>query len=203
MGDFAKRLAKAMFFTGIKQSELATKTGLHKGLISHYVHGDNEPTGDSLVRLANALGVTPGWLLGKEEMSIAKLAMPKEFSVPIIGKVAGGDPIEAVEDVIGEILVDQDPADLFALRIKGDSMSPRIVDGDVVLVRKTDAAEDGDLVIALVEGDATCKILRRFCGGIKLVPMNQAFEPLVYAGHEADNLRIIGVVIESRHKWKN
>lgn len=80
-------------------------------------------------------------------------------------------------------------------------MSPRIMDGDIVLVRQQDAAEDGDLVIAEIDGEATCKVLKRSHGAVMLVPFNAAFAPFVFSGQQAEDLRILGKVVESRHEW--
>lgn len=107
-------------------------------------------------------------------------------------------PITAQEDIIGTVYTDKN---VFALRVSGDSMSPRIMDGDVVLVRRQDSAEDGDLVIAMIDGEATCKVLKRSHGSVMLVPFNAAFAPLVYSGQEAEDLHILGKVVESRHEW--
>lgn len=201
MKDFAVRLNKALFMKGIRPIELSEKSGINRGDLSHYIHGDNVPGAAKLAKIADALGVSADWLLGKEEISDARLTKDELSKVPVLGSVAAGVPIYAQEDVIGSVLVD-DPEGMFALRVKGDSMSPRIMDGDLVIVRAQDSAEDGDLVIALVGDSATCKVLKRSSWGVSLVPFNPAFSPLVYGREEAEELRILGVVKESRHEWK-
>lgn len=202
MENFAARLNKALFMKGIRPIELSERSGINRGDLSHYIHGDNVPGAAKLAKLADALGVSADWLLGKEEMSNAKLTIPEVSKVPILGKVAAGVPIYAQEDVTGSVLV-EDPEGMFALRVKGDSMSPRIMDGDLVIVKAQNWAEDGDLVIALDEKEeATCKVFKRSAWGVSLVPFNPAFSPFVYGKEEAETLRILGVVKESRHEWK-
>lgn len=198
MDDFATRLKRIMFMKGIKQIDIAEKVGVHRGNVSRWMSGENEPYGENLAKLAQALGVTVDELLGRKEIQISKLTLPDPHRVDVLGSVAAGIPITAQEDVIGSIYTDKD---VFALKVKGDSMAPRIMDGDLVLVHPQDAAEDGDLVIALIDGEATCKVLKRSHGSVMLVPFNAAFTPFVYTGQEAADLRILGKVVESRHEW--
>lgn len=195
---FAERLVRAMFLKGIRQADIVDKTGIDKASVSLYVHGKYMPNAGNMEKIARALGVSVEYLLGKEDIPTARMTLPQIHEVPIIGKVAAGVPISAQEDIVGTVMTEKN---VFALRIKGDSMSPRIMDGDVVLVKRQDSAEDGDIVIALVDGEATCKVLKRSHGSVMLVPFNAAFAPFVYTGQEAEDLRILGKVVESRHEW--
>jgi repressor LexA len=120
-----------------------------------------------------------------------------DAGIPIIGRVAAGVPIEAVENIDGHLTLDaMFPArdDLFALRVDGQSMRDRgIHDGDVVVVRKQEHARDGDAVVALVGGDATVKTYRRAGEVVELVPENPDFKTL-RVGPD-DDLRLVGVVV--------
>lgn len=196
MESFAERLKKTMSLLEVRQTDIAKMTGINKGRISRWMSGENTPSGDNLTKLAGALNVSVDYLLGKEEAQTEK--PPKIHEVAVMGKVAAGVPISAQEDIIGSIWTDKE---CFALKVKGDSMSPRIMDGDIVLVKKQESAEDGDLVIAEIDGEATCKVLKRSHGSVMLVPFNAAFAPFVYTGQEAEDLRILGKVVESRHEW--
>jgi len=198
MDIFVTQLRKAMFLRGMKQVELSRATGLTDSQISSWYNGRYRPNAEAMTKIAAALGVTTDYLLGKEEIPIAKFTLPQFHDVPVLGSVAAGTPILAQEDVIGTVMTDKD---VFALKVKGDSMSPRIMDGDIVLVRQQDAAEDGDLVIAEIDGEATCKVLKRSHGSVMLVPFNAAFAPFVFSGQQAEDLRILGKVVESRHEW--
>ncbi len=198
MDIFVTQLRKAMFLRGMKQVELSRATGLTDSQISSWYNGRYRPNAEAMTKIAAALGVTTDYLLGKEEIPIAKFTLPQFHDVPVLGSVAAGTPILAQEDVIGTVMTDKN---VFALKVKGDSMSPRIMDGDIVLVRQQDAAEDGDLVIAEIDGEATCKVLKRSHGSVMLVPFNAAFAPFVFSGQQAEDLRILGKVVESRHEW--
>lgn len=102
--------------------------------------------------------------------------------VPLLGKVTAGAPILAVEEVegyVGYSAGNAAPGDLFALRIRGTSMiNAGILDGDIVIVRRTNAIKDGDIVVALLQDEATVKRLYREADGFRLQPENDAFEPI-------------------------
>ncbi len=196
---FTERLARVMFTKDIKQAELVDKTGIDKGSMSSYVNGRYMPNAKNMAKIAKALGVSVEYLLGKEDISLAKMSMPTMKEIPVIGKVAAGVPIEEQEDIIGTVVTDKN---VFALRISGDSMSPRIMDGDIVLVHQQENANDGDIVIARVEGEVTCKVLKKNAYGVTLVPFNAAYAPFIYTGQQAEDLRILGKVVESRHEWR-
>lgn len=206
MDDFATRLKKIMAEKELRQIDIANRIGINKGNVSRWMSGQNIPYGESLTRLAEVLGVSTDALLGKQDFmktEYADVELPINFpeTIPVIGKVAAGVPIEAQEDIVGEVYIEEGKKDHFALKVKGDSMSPRIMDGDIVLVHSQSSAEDGDLVIAMIDGEATCKVLKRNPYGVTLIPFNGAYSPLVYSGQEAAELRILGKVVESRHEW--
>ncbi len=127
--------------------------------------------------------------------------------INVLGRVAAGIPIEAIEEVIDTEEITEELArtgDFFGLKIKGDSMIPNICDGDVVIVRQQDDAENGEIVIATVNGtDATCKRLRKYKGGIELIANNPTYEPLEFSNEEIleKPVRIIGKVVELRRKF--
>ncbi|MBF0182754.1 MAG: transcriptional repressor LexA [Magnetococcales bacterium] len=123
------------------------------------------------------------------------------ISVPIIGTVTAGVPILAMENQIGEVLMEAHVVrgTCFALQVKGDSMiDARIADGDLVIVRRQPIAENGDIVVALLEDEATVKRLYVAGDIVELRPANPAYQPIV-VGPE-DNLRILGKVLAVRGK---
>ena len=94
--------------------------------------------------------------------------------------------------------------DYFGLRIKGASMEPRMREGDVVIVRKQDDADNGDTAVVLVNGDsATVKKIKKMPDGIQLIPTNPTYDPIYYTAAEVEALpvRIIGRVVELRAKF--
>lgn len=127
--------------------------------------------------------------------------------VPILGKVAAGIPIEEIEDVIGWEEISESMArkgKYFCLEIKGDSMEPDLRDGDIVVVRHQNTAENGDIVIAQVNGnEATCKRIAISETGITLMSYNPKYEPMPFTNEQIESIpvSIIGKVVESRRKF--
>lgn len=127
------------------------------------------------------------------------ISMVRSAPVPLLGQVQAGALTEAIEDPDGGY-IEASPSsaddELFALRIEGESMiGAGILPGDVVIVRRQQSAESGDLVVALVDNEATVKTLRKTRGKIELHPANPAFEPIV---PEPDELVLLGRVVEIR-----
>ena len=136
-------------------------------------------------------------LLEKTDNLNRTLRLPNSStaSVPVIGTVTAGQPITAVEDITGYIGFETegiDPAELFALRIRGESMiNAGILDGDIVIVRSTDYAENGDIVVAFIDGEeATVKRFYKERGHYRLQPENDTMEPIIL-----DEVEILGKVI--------
>ncbi len=117
----------------------------------------------------------------KRSISLPDRARPS-VRVPVEGRVTAGAPILAVEQREGTLPVDADFArgrELFALRVRGDSMqNAAILDGDLVVVERTPEAKNGDIVVALLEEEATVKRFFREAGGFRLQPENDAYDPI-------------------------
>jgi repressor LexA len=127
--------------------------------------------------------------------------------IPLMERVAAGQPIEASGEVIDfeEIpLALAKTGDFFSLKVVGNSMEPKISDGDTLIVQKRDSAENGDLVIVMVNGDDACvKRLRKLKDGIMLISSNPAYDPIIYTAQEVESLpvRIVGKVYELRSRF--
>lgn len=116
-------------------------------------------------------------------------------SVPVMGTVTAGQPITAVEDITGYVGFEApgvDPQELFALKIRGESMiNAGILDGDIVIVKKDSYAENGDIVVAFIgHEDATVKTFYKEKGHYRLQPENDTMEPII-----VDEVEILGRVI--------
>jgi repressor LexA len=123
--------------------------------------------------------------------------MPEPVAIPVMGRIAAGVPIEAIQTHSHSIVVPPDmlsPGEHFALEIKGDSMiEAGIFEGDTVLIKRTDTADSGDIVVALVdEEEATLKRLRRKGASIALEAANPAYETRIFG---PDRVRIQGKLI--------
>jgi len=115
--------------------------------------------------------------------------------IPVVGVVTAGLPILAVENQEGTICWDGDPT-CFALRVRGDSMiNAAILDGDLVVVRPQQSADDGQIVVARIGDEATVKRLSRKNGQVWLLPENEAYDPI--DGSEAELIGLVKAVIRS------
>ena len=127
--------------------------------------------------------------------------------IPVLGRVAAGIPIEAVEDILDYEEISADMAskgDYFALQIQGNSMEPRICQNDVVIVRCQPSVESGEIAVVLVNGEnATCKKIIKQPNGISLVSLNPAYPPMFYTNEEITSLpvTILGKMVELRGKF--
>lgn len=166
---------------GGKQQIFAEKVGIGKSSVSQYVNGSHSPTNLKAAQIANAFGVQPMWVMGFDVPKYASFSEAQRNRVSIYGKIAAGYGKDMVEDIIGELDdVKYDPDNYFALQINGHSMEPRLVDGDLVIVRKQPDVESGDLAIVAINGEeATCKMIKKYRDGIELVPINPSF-PVLY-----------------------
>lgn len=188
---------------GWTQRYVAEKLGIHCTTYTKYETGVSEPSFDMLRKLTEIFDVPTDYLLGKPPLSKSGSGQ----LIPVLGDVAAGIPIEAVQDIVDYEEIDQAMAatgDHFGLRLKGDSMEPRMREGDVVIVRKQDTAETGDVAVVLVNGDsATVKRIKKGPSGITLIPNNPAYDPMFYTNEEIETLpvRILGKVVELRAKF--
>jgi repressor LexA len=189
---------------GLSQEDLGKKVGVQKSAINKYEKGRVENLKrTTLEGLADALGVTPVELLGYEDEEQQNQRAKK---IPVLGNVVAGIPLEAIEEILDW---EEIPADwhgeYFALKVKGDSMEPKISEGDVVIVKKQEDIECGDTAIVLVNGeDATVKKIIKNEEGITLVATNTSvFLPRFYTNKEVNKLpvEIIGKVVELRAKF--
>jgi len=125
---------------------------------------------------------------------------PGALAVPILGRVAAGLPVLSEENFEGTLQIDRrlvyGRGKFFALRVSGDSMIGRgIFDGDLVVVRATSQARPGNIVVALLDGEATVKELRRNASGLVLQPANPAYPPIPLDEKKYSSATILGVVV--------
>lgn len=194
---------------GYSQEELAKALGYKSyTTITKWESGVSEPTLKMTNQIATFFKISVNELCYTRLRAV--LADSPKYRqgvvINVLGRVAAGLPIEAVEHIIDTEEISAEMArtgDFFGLQIKGDSMEPRIYNGDVVIVRKQDDAESGDIVIAMVNGDdAVCKRLLKYSGGISLISLNTKYDPMLFSEHDIIEkpVRIIGKVIELRGK---
>ena len=183
-----------------------------KSHLSQYVNGKSNPDNEKIFLLSKVFGVTEAWLLGYnvpryERIENTGPQTPQGLKIPVLGTVAAGIPISAVEEILDYEEVPQswkNQGEFFGLRIKGDSMKPDINHGDTVIVRKQSTANNGDVVITLVNGDdVTCKKFEKLDNGIILISNNSECSPMYFSNEEVVTkpVVILGRVVELRRKF--
>ena len=198
-------IKRARELKGLTQDELAKRMGYKsRSTISRIENGDNDVSQSKLKKFADILDVSIDFLL---DDGSKKLQLPHSQGVriPILGRVVAGIPIEAITDIEGYEEITPKMASLgeyFALKIKGHSMEPQILDNDIVICKCQSDVESGDIAIILVNGDeATCKQIKKSQEGVTLI----GFNPVVYPPHFYSNkeiaelpVNVIGKVVELR-----
>ena len=205
---FQIRLKELRENAGYSQASFAKAFGTKQSTVGNWESGVREPKFDTMQRLADFFNVSVDYLLGRDEPSpeIPASSVPGSKWIPVLGYVRAGIPTEAVEDILDYEEISPQMAqhgEHFALKIKGDSMEPRIKDGDVVIVRKQDDADSGDVAVVIVNGDdATVKRIKKRPEGLMLIPNNPAYEPMFYSNEEIHSfpVTIVGKVVELRAK---
>lgn len=201
MQEFKDMLKFFRMRANLSQSELAEKLGVAASTISMYEVGKREPDFETEEKIADFFNTDLNTLRGRDNESKSGII------INVLGRVAAGIPLEAIEEIVDTEEITEDLArtgKFFGLRIKGDSMEPDIHDGDIVIVRQQDNAENDEIVIALVNGnDGVCKRLKRYPDSIALVSLNAKYEPMYFNQKEIMDkpVRIIGKVVELRRKF--
>ena len=137
---------------------------------------------------------------GRMRSLVSVRALRRE--VPLVGRIAAGTPVEAVENIVGNfdfssIGVDNAGGDYFALTVKGNSMiNAHVLDGDMVVVKKQSAVQGNDIAALLVGTEATLKYVRKRGDVVELVPANDAMKPIVVGPEKAGSFEILGKVVK-------
>jgi len=209
MFQFHERLKLARNTKKISQKELAKQLYISQQAYAKYETGASTPSPDTLSEIASVLGVSVDYLLGRDDAIAAGRPDPTRPGsqwVPVLGSVNAGVPIEAVEEILDYEEIDaktSSQGEHFALKVKGDSMAPRILAGDVVIVRQQSSVDTGDVAVVLVNGDeATVKRIKIRPDGLMLIPNNSNYEPMFYTNEDIKNLPVVilGKVVELRGK---
>ncbi|MGB9885718.1 MAG: transcriptional repressor LexA [Moorellales bacterium] len=186
LGERIRRLREER---GLSQAELARRSGLSPQYLCDIELNKANPGVRTLEKIATGLGVPPSRLL-EDPVSLARAEAVVE--VPVIGRVPAGGPVVSEETVIGYLPLPRRFAEegFICLEVSGDSMEGvGIYDGDCVLVRLQPTAENGQTVVARVDGEVTVKRFYRVGNKVRLEPANAGYRPI-----EPQQVEIIGVV---------
>ena len=190
-----ERIKGLMKEKGISQNQLARAAQISQSGLSSIINGASSPKESTMKAIAGALDCTVADLMGEVAMP-ANILQMISGAVPLVGEIACGTPILAQENIEGRVDLPEGVRADFALRCKGTSMEPLFKDGDLVLIRQQEDADDGKIAAVLIGNEATLKRIHRVPGGLMLLPENTAeFVPQIYQGEEASSIRILGVAV--------
>lgn len=203
-----RRIAQLREEKGLSQLEFAHKVNINNSVMNRIEKGIRPIRDDELIAISKCLGVSIDYLLGNAPAkAVQQKPTGRGVRIPVLGRVVAGIPIEAVEEILDYEEITPELAatgEFFALKIRGHSMEPRMMEGDVVIVRRQDDVDSGDVAIVLVNGDeATVKRVKKQEEGITLIATNTSvYEPHFYSNKEIAELpvRILGRVVELRGK---
>lgn len=200
--EVAKYIESMLNRIGMKPSELANRIGVDRSTITRYFNGTRKISMEDIPKIAEVLGISPLEILSddqdKKATNIIEISQ-KTIRIPILGKIACGDPIlveENYEDY-KEVLVEGLPnGKLVYLEAKGNSMHPTIPNGSLVLIREQQEVENGEIAAVRLNGneEATLKRVKKQGDLIILMPDNNEFEPIVIS--ESNPAVIIGKALE-------
>ncbi|MBQ8087391.1 MAG: helix-turn-helix domain-containing protein [Clostridia bacterium] len=195
-GDRIKKRRKAL---GYSAEVLAARAGVSVATIYRYEAGDiSHMRSDRLEPIAKTLGVTPGWLMGWTDDAtdeLRPLSGMKRVRIPMVGEVAAGRPILAEQDFETFVEAGEDLRADYALTVRGDSMSPTYLDGDVLFVRAQPDVENGTVAVVLIDDSAAVKHVYRDRDGLTLTSDNPAYPPMQFRYRDYEQIRIFGVVV--------
>lgn len=213
--DTAERIFELLKATGMEQKKFASLVGVSPQKVSEWKSGKAKSYTKRIPQIAEALGTTTEYLLTgngpkqKRAVSESGTALPKGAEhidlgtfhrIPILGRISAGQPLYAEQHIEGYTLTDLNGgAEYFALRVSGDSMNAaRIQDGDVLIVRRQDEVENGEVAVVMV-GDEDATVKRFYADGatVTLMPQstNPAHRPQAYDTAKTQ-IRVIGKVVK-------
>ena len=202
---FAERLKQARKAKKISQAEVSRQLGVTQQAVGKWETGRSTPDPQTVARLAEILDTTADALLGLQDAGGGQaFSRYTQCPIPVVGTVKAGYGALAFEEDYGtEYAAVKDPGQYFFLVVKGDSMEPRISDGDLALVHRQPTLENGELGVMIygTEGEGTLKKYIRRGNAVVLHPFNPAYEDLVLKGEELDHLYIAGKVVETKVRW--
>lgn len=199
---FAENLRKQAAIAGENQPDIAEVLGVTKSAVNSYFTGTKMPRMDRIKKLAEHFGCNVSDLIDDKTVEDQITAV----AIPVLGTVPAGVPIEAIQDILGYEEIPKimaDTGEFFCLRVEGNSMYPLLYSGETIVIRKQETADNGDIVVALVDNEeTTVKRLKKVSNGIILEAENPEYNSLYFNEKQIRNekVKIIGKAVESRKK---
>lgn len=207
MGNFASIIKRLRVERGITQEQLAALLKVSRSTVGMYETGSREPDFETCEAIADIFNVDMDFLLGRSDVERKETILPDERipagfeplpatdTVPLVGRIACGEPITAEENLEGYVAIPSAWHATFTLTCCGDSMEPRIKDGDLVAIRKDVQIENGEIAAVRIDDEATLKHVYLYKDKIILQPENPSYEPIVKMGEEMSDVHIEGKAV--------
>ena len=209
MFDFDKtlqRMQAIMLQKGLTQSDVARAVGIDRSAVSSWFSGRSQSYKRYFPQIASALGTSVDYLIGTvdetpssppESLVSNLVPLPETKKVPLLGDIACGEPILAIENIMDFVTVPSSIYADMALICKGESMTgARIFDGDLVYIRAQEDVDNGEIAAVLIGDEATLKRVYKFPGvGFVLSAENPAYEDMIYKEADAEQVHIIGKAV--------
>ena len=200
MASTGQRIKSLRLAKNMTLEELGQKIGVTKATINKYENGLVVNLKRKVIAdLAEALETSPAYLMGWEDDldAVKNLeALPEMKTVPVIGRIACGEPLLACENLEGEAEVAKNVFADFALRCAWDSViNARIFDGDLVFIRRQDDVDNGTIAAVIIGDEATLKRVYKYPNRVELRPENPTYPVLNYEGERLNDIRIIGKAV--------
>ena len=199
---FSENLKKQAAIAGENQPDIAEVLGVTKSAVNAYFTGNKMPRMDRIKKLADHFGCNVSDLVDDKSIEDQVTAV----AIPVLGTVPAGVPIEAIQDILGYEEIPKimaDTGEFFCLRVEGNSMYPLLYSGETIVIKKQETADNGDIVVALVDNEeTTVKRLKKMSDGIILEAENPEYNSLYFNEKQIQNekVKIIGKAVESRKK---
>lgn len=207
MGNFASVIKQLRLERGITQEQLAALLKVSRSTVGMYETGSREPDFETCEAIADIFNVDMDYLLGRscverkepvltnEKIPAGFEPLPATDTVPLVGRIACGQPITAEENLEGYVSVPSFWHATFTLHCCGDSMEPRIKDGDLVAIRSQPTVENGEIAAVRIDCEATLKHVYLYPDKIILQPENPSYPPIVKIGDEMNDVHIEGKAV--------
>ena len=199
---FSENLKKQAAIAGENQPDIAEVLGVTKSAVNAYFMGNKMPRMDRIKKLADHFGCNVSDLVDDKSIEDQVTAV----AIPVLGTVPAGVPVEAIQDILGYEEIPKimaDTGEFFCLRVEGNSMYPLLYSGETIVIKKQETADNGDIVVALVDNEeTTVKRLKKMSDGIILEAENPEYNSLYFNEKQIKNekVKIIGKAVESRKK---
>ena len=205
MKIYSKRIKELRLARKISQDDLSRALGISRSAVGMYETGKREPDLETCEAIADYFNIDMDYLTGRSNVERRTIVtpyppagfqpLPDMAEVPMIGRIACGDPITAEENIEGIVAVPALWHADFTLTCEGGSMLPRIQDGDLVGIRKQPVVENGEIAAVRIDGEATLKHVYLYPNYIELRPENPAYESIIKIGEDMNSVKIEGKAV--------